>query len=76
MEEDKRMIPEERKDISKHIRVIKEMEMISENECEKVEKVVHFTFQVKVQVEKEKLPVVKQGSLNVDIETKNKIGGI
>ena len=43
---------------------------------EKVDKVVHFTFQIKVQVEKEKLPVAKQGSLNVDVETKNKIGGI
>ena len=44
MEEDKRMIPEERKDITKCTQVMKEMEMISENECEKVEKVVNIMF--------------------------------
>ena len=44
MEEDKRVIPEERTDEPRYTRVMKEMDMISEDECERVEKVVNVIF--------------------------------
>lgn len=44
MEEDKRVIPEERMDVPRYTRVMKEMDMISEDECERVEKVVNIIF--------------------------------
>ena len=47
---------------------------LKERYYEKVDKVLHFSCQVKVQVEKEKLPTAKQESLSIDINTN--IGGI